>query len=160
MRRAGHERQCSNGNCGAPQFPRMDPAVIMLVHDGGDHCVLGRQKVWRAGMHSTLAGFVEPGEALEEAVVREVFEEVGLEVEETAYHSSQPWPFPASLMLGFHARARFRPLRVQLEEMESARWFSRQELLASPEDDSFNLPRRDSISYRLIQDWLRLDRRA
>ena len=154
IRRAGNQRQCTNENCQVPQFPRMDPAVIMLVHDGADHCVLGRQKVWRAGMHSTLAGFVEPGEALEEAVAREVAEEVGLEIREATYYSSQPWPFPSSLMLGFHARADYKTLRVQPDELESARWFSRQELLASPEDDNFHLPRRDSISYRLIQAWL------
>jgi len=154
MRRGGNQRQCSDEKCQVPQFPRMDPAVIMLVHDGGDRCVLGRQKVWRAGMHSTLAGFVEPGEALEEAVAREVAEEVGLEIQEATYFSSQPWPFPSSLMLGFHARAEFRPLRVQPEELESARWFSRKEILESPEDETFHLPRRDSISYRLIQAWL------
>lgn len=154
IRRAGHQRQCGNEACKAPQFPRMDPAVIMLVHDGKDHCVLGRQKIWRPGMHSTLAGFVEPGEALEQAVAREVFEEVGLHIEEARYHSSQPWPFPSSLMLGFHAIAEHGPLRVQLEELESARWFSREELLNSPEDESFNFPRRDAISFRLIQDWL------
>lgn len=152
--RGGHQRQCSGEDCGAPHFPRMDPAVIMLVHDGGDRCVLGRQKVWRAGMHSTLAGFVEPGEALEEAVAREVLEEVGLEVKEVRYHSSQPWPFPSSLMLGFHALADFSPLRVQPEELESARWFTREELLNSPEDETFHLPRRDAVSFRLIQDWL------
>ena len=106
-----------------------------------------------------IAGFVEPGEALEEAVAREVFEEVGLEIQEASYYSSQPWPFPSSLMLGFHARADFRPLRVQPDELESARWFSREEVLNSPEDEQFHLPRRDSISYRLIQAWLREDAR-
>ena len=91
----------------------------MLVHDG-ERCVLGRQKAWPDGMHSTLAGFVEPGESLEEAVAREVMEEVGLEVGEVTYHSSQPWPFPASLMLGFHAACRMTPLKVNREELADA----------------------------------------
>ena len=151
---AGHVRKCCNPDCGKSHFPRTDPAVIMLVHDGGDHCVLGRQKGWPPGMHSTLAGFVEPGESLEEAVVREVMEEVGLPLETVSYHSSQPWPFPSSLMIGFHARAKHRPLAVHPEEIESAQWFSRAELAASPEDESFRLPRRDSIARRLIEDWL------
>ncbi len=116
--------------------------------------MLGRQKVWPRGMHSTLAGFVEPGESLEEAVAREVREEVGLEVGETAYHSSQPWPFPASLMVGFHARCRYAPLEVNDEELAAARWFTRAELKSSPEDETFRLPRRDSIARRLIEDWL------
>ena len=149
----GHVRRCTHEACGVEHFPRTDPAVIMLVHDG-ERCVLGRQKVWRNGMHSTLAGFVEPGESLEEAVAREVKEEVGLEVGEVAYHSSQPWPFPASLMLGFHAGCNHAPLRVNEQELGGARWFSRAELEASPEDDSFRLPRRDSIARRLIEDWL------
>ena len=126
----------------------------MLVHDGGDRCVMGRQKVWPAGMHSTLAGFVEPGESLEEAVTREVMEEVGLAVRDVTYHSSQPWPFPSSIMLGFHARGDFGALTVDETEVESARWFSRAELRASPEDETLKLPRRDSIARRLIEDWL------
>ncbi len=155
-RRGGHARLCSAESCALEHFPRTDPAVIMLVHDG-ERCVLGRQKVWRNGMHSTLAGFVEPGESLEEAVAREVKEEVGLEVGEVAYHSSQPWPFPASLMLGFHAACKHAPLRVNEQELGGAQWFSRAELKASPEDDSFRLPRRDSIARRLIEDWLAED---
>lgn len=153
-RQGGFQRACSNSACGALHFPRTDPAVIMLVHDGGGRCVLGRQKVWTPGMHSTLAGFVEPGESLEEAVAREVEEEVGIAVEAVTYHSSQPWPFPSSLMVGFHARTGDRELRVHPEELESARWFSREELLASPEDESLRLPRKDSIARRLIEDWL------
>jgi len=153
---AGHVRRCTNPDCGTSHFPRTDPAVIMLVHDGGDHCVLGRQKIWLPGMHSTLAGFVEPGESLEEAVAREVFEEVGIKVavKDISYHSSQPWPFPSSIMLGFHARCDRQPLRVSELELESAGWFSRQELLASPEDENFRFPRKDSIARRLIEDWL------
>ncbi len=126
----------------------------MLVHDGGDRCVLGRQERFPPGMHSTLAGFVEPGESLEEAVAREVWEEVGIEIEEAAYHSSQPWPFPSSIMLGFHARARFGPLTVDPHELESAQWYDRQTLLASPEDERFKLPRKDSIARQLILSWL------
>ena len=155
IRNGGHLRVCGDAACGAQHFPRTDPAVIMLVHDGG-RCVLGRQRIWLPGMHSTLAGFVEPGESLEESVAREVKEEVGLalDVARITYHSSQPWPFPASLMLGFHAHSEFLPLAVNEAELESARWFSREELLDSPEDESFRLPRRDSIARRLIEDWL------
>ncbi len=150
---AGHVRTCVNPVCGTDHFPRTDPAVIMLVHDS-ERCVLGRQAVWPEGMHSTLAGFVEPGESLEEAVAREVREEVGIEVSEVVYHSSQPWPFPASLMLGFHARSRPAPLTVDRHELAAARWYSRAELLASPEDRSFRLPRRDSIARRLVEAWI------
>jgi len=152
----GHQRHCRDADCGIQHFPRTDPAVIMLIHDG-EHCVLGRQKIWANGMHSTLAGFVEPGESLEDAVAREVKEEVGLELDEIHYHSSQPWPFPASLMLGFHATCRNRPLRVDAHELAAADWYSRDALKASPEDDSFRLPRRDSIARRLIDDWLAED---
>jgi len=150
---AGHVRSCTNADCGSQHFPRTDPAVIMLVHDG-DRCVLGRQKIWPPGMHSTLAGFVEPGETLEEAVAREVYEEVGLAVSDVTYESSQPWPFPASIMLGFRAACAHGPMRFATDEIESAAWFTRAELMASPEDESFRLPRRDSIARRLIEDWI------
>ena len=107
-------------------------------------------------MHSTLAGFVEPGESLEEAVAREIEEEVGLKLDlaEIAYQSSQPWPFPSSIMLGFHARAEAAALKPNFEEIESAAWYTRDQLRNSPEDESFRLPRRDSIAWRLIEDWL------
>ncbi len=154
--KAGHQRRCSNAECNAVHFPRTDPAVIMLVHDGGDRCLLGRQTIWPPGMHSTLAGFVEPGESLEEAVAREIYEEVGLEiaVEDVVYHSSQPWPFPSSIMLGFYARTEFKEPEISEDEIESAAWYSRAELRASPENETFKLPRRDSIARRLIEDWL------
>ncbi len=154
-RRGGHIRVCTEQSCGLQHFPRTDPAVIMLVHDG-ERCVLGRQKVWPPGMHSTLAGFVEPGESLEEAVAREVAEEVGLAVEvgRVRYHSSQPWPFPASIMLGFTAEVDPAPIRIYEEEIESARWFTRAELRESPEDETLRLPRRDSIARRLVEDWI------
>ncbi len=152
-RDAGHVRNCSNDDCAAPVFPRTDPAVIMLIHDG-ERVLLGRQAAWPAGMHSVLAGFVEPGESLEDAVAREVFEEAGIEIDEITYHSSQPWPFPASIMLGFSARARTTTLNVNRDELEDARWYDKSFLLASPEDENFYLPRRDSISWRLIEDWM------
>jgi NAD+ diphosphatase len=149
----GHQRRCMNEACGTVHFPRTDPAVIMLVTSGGK-ALLGRQSAWPAGMHSTLAGFVEPGESLEEAVAREVMEEVGVTVAEVRYHSSQPWPFPASIMLGFTARALDEELRLNPEEIEFAAWFTRAELREAPEDERFRLPRRDSIAYRLVRDWI------
>ncbi len=150
----GHVRRCTDPSCNLQHFPRTDPAVIMLVHDG-ERCLLGRQRVWPAGMHSTLAGFVEPGESLEEAVAREVQEETAILVDEVRYHSSQPWPFPASIMLGFHARARSTELRVDHSELQDARWFERDYLLSHRDDDGFRLPRGDSIARRLIEEWLR-----
>lgn len=128
VRAAGHERHCEA--CGYTNFPRTDPAVIMLAVDG-DRCVLGRQKIWPQGMYSTLAGFVEPGESLEDAVAREVLEEVGLTVAPTSvrYHSSQPWPFPQSIMLGFHVDVPDGGNIVPQEgEIEDARWFTKDEI--------------------------------
>jgi len=150
---AGHVRRCTNADCDATHFPRTDPAVIMLVHDG-ERCLLGRQKAWPQGMHSTLAGFVEPGESLEEAVAREVYEETKVTLDEITYHSSQPWPFPASLMLGFHARARTTAIEVDHSELEDARWYEKSWLLGHKDNDDFRLPRRDSIARRLLEDWL------
>jgi NAD+ diphosphatase len=150
---AGHVRRCTNPDCNAQHFPRTDPAVIMLVHHG-DRCLLGRQAAWPQGMHSTLAGFVEPGESLEEAVAREVYEESHIELDEITYHSSQPWPFPASLMLGFHASARTTAIEVDHTELEDARWYERSWLLSHQDDEHFRLPRRDSIARRLLEDWL------
>jgi len=152
---SGHVRNCADAACGAQHFPRLDPAVIVLVHDGGERCVLGRQAQWPKGMHSTLAGFVEIGESLEDAVRREIAEESGLIVGDVRYHSSQPWPFPSSLMLGFYARADSTDIVRDDDELEDVGWFSRAQLLASPEDETFRLPRRDSIARRLIEDWLR-----
>jgi len=152
--RGGHVRHCTNADCATDHFPRTDPAVIVLVvHE--DQCLLGRQRIWPAGMHSTLAGFVEPGESLEEAVIREIYEEAGVRLaERPVYHSSQPWPFPASIMLGFHVRAESRDLTVDTGELETAAWFRQEDLRNSPEDEAFRLPRKDSIARRLIDDWL------
>ena len=151
----GHLRICSNAECNTSHFPRTDPAVIMLVTHK-DKCLLGRQKVWPRGMHSTLAGFVEPGETLEMAVAREVFEEAGVRVHDVRYHSSQPWPFPTSLMLGFHAKALSEELVVNTEELESAAWFERDWVIEQVRaySDEFKLPRRDSIARQLCEDWL------
>ena len=154
---AGHMRKCGNPECNAQMFPRIDPAVIMLVHDGADRVVLGRQAVWPRGQQSVLAGFVEQGESLEDAVAREVFEEVGLTVTDIHYHSSQPWPFPSSIMLGYSALATSEEMNVNLDEMDAAAWFTRQQVLDaqnSPETSTLRLPRADSISRRLITDWM------
>jgi NAD+ diphosphatase len=150
---AGHMRRCTDPACHAMHFPRTDPAVIMLVTDG-DRALLGRNKNFVPGMYSTLAGFVEPGESLEDAVAREVREETAIAVSAVHYHSSQPWPFPANIMLGFYAEAASSEIAVDYSELEDARWFERSWLLSHVDDDSFRMPRRDSIARRLIGDWL------
>ena len=152
-RQAGHLRTCSNAACDRDHFPRTDPAVIVLVTHG-ERALLGRQAIWPATMFSTLAGFVEPGESLEAAVAREVLEEAGVEIDGVRYASSQPWPFPSSLMLGFYAEALDEALDIDYDELETARWFSRSELEAAVEGGSVSLPRPVSIAYRLIADWL------
>ena len=150
-RSAGHAMLCTG--CGAQHFPRTDPAVIMLVVRD-DRALLGHsQRFPTTTMYSTLAGFVEPGESLEEAVRREVEEETTVKVGAVRYHSSQPWPFPSSIMLGFHAEGLTEDIRIDPEELRDARWFSRAEL-RSPGDHGFALPRPDSIARRLIEDWL------
>jgi NAD+ diphosphatase len=174
IEQAGWTRRCPVDD--SEHFPRTDPAVIMLIHDGGDRCLLGRGSVWPPGRYSTLAGFVEPGESLESAVAREVFEEVGVVVDDVRYVASQPWPFPSSLMLGFIAHADgasvVRPDKV---EMAEAGWFTRAEVAkaadwtdatesvpsatspAQPADGAGILaaiPPRLSISRYLIDTWL------
>jgi NAD+ diphosphatase len=146
--KGGHVLVCSDPSCRQEQFPRIDPAIIVLVSDG-ERSLLGRQASWPVGRYSTIAGFVEPGESLEDAVAREVFEETGIEVDQIEYHSSQPWPFPSSLMLGFTAHARNTEVRLRDEELEDARWFSRADLASN----GTLLPPRQSISYRLIEHW-------
>jgi NAD+ diphosphatase len=138
---------------GAELFPRTDPAVIMLVHDG-DRCVLGRQAVWPPGRFSILAGFVEPGESAEGAVAREVAEEVGVRVTDIRYVGSQPWPFPQSLMLGFTARVEGDPtLRLDPTEIEEARWFTRDELRSGAGPRA--LPPAVSIARHIIDRWVK-----
>lgn len=147
---AGHARRCPA--CANEVFPRTDPAVIVLV-TRGDRCVLGRSPRFPPGMYSTLAGFVEPGESLETTLRREVHEEVGLVLDELVYRSSQPWPFPQSLMLGFRATTRDEGLTVDPDELEDARWFHRAELLDETRRP-VRLPAPDSIARFLIEEWL------
>ena len=152
----GHLLECTNRACAAKTFPRTDPAVIVLVESAGGaaaRCLLGRSPGWPPRMYSALAGFVEPGESLEEAVAREVREEAGVRVTGVRYHSSQPWPFPASLMLGFRARARGLAIDLDRQELEDARWFTRAELVDALDKKRIELPRRVSIAYRLVEDW-------
>lgn len=150
---AGHRAQCTNADCARLQFPRTDAAVIMLVEYHGA-CLLGRQTGWPPGRWSTLAGFVEPGEALEDAVRREVAEESGVIVEDVRYHSSQPWPLPASLMVGFMATAVSPIIAMRDLELEAARWFTPQAIADGIADGSFVPSTALSISYRLLADWL------
>jgi NAD+ diphosphatase len=148
---AGHVRRCVND--GSEHYPRTDPAVIMLVTDGDDRCLLGRQPSWPAGRMSTLAGYVEAGETLEHAVVREVFEEVGIRVGDVRYVASQPWPFPSSLMLAFTAKATTTELNIDGDEIAEARWFTRDELRIAITGGSLRLPMSASVAFYLIDGW-------
>lgn len=147
-RQGGHQRVCAREQCRAEHFPRTDPCVLVLVCDG-ERCLLGRSKGWPAGMFSALAGFVEPGETLEAAVAREVREEVGVEVDAPRYVTSQPWPFPASLMIGFVAQARTLEIRVDEHELEAARWVTRQEL-SHPKEHGFFVPPKFALAGQII----------
>ncbi len=153
---AGHRRRCVNPDCAADHFPRTDPAIIVAV-EFQERILLGRQQSWPTARYSTLAGFVEPGESLEDALVREVFEEAGVRVVACDYYSSQPWPFPASLMLGFTAVAADDVVNVG-PELEHARYFSIDEFEAAVADGSLRPPPPVSVSYRLIENWY--ERRA
>ena len=152
---SGNSRRCENSECGHEIFPRVDPAIIVLLADG-DRCLLGRQTGWPEGRYSTIAGFVEPGESLEDAVRREVYEETNIRAAAVRYHSSQPWPFPSSLMLGFVAEgdtAVVQEIRLNDGELEDARWFTREDLRSGfPK-----LPFEISIARRLVESWLNAD---
>jgi NAD+ diphosphatase len=158
---AGSLRECPV--CRTHHHPRVDPVVIMLVTDG-DRLLLGRQRIWPPRRYSALAGFVSPGESLEEAVAREVFEEAGVQVGRPGYRSSQPWPFPASLMLGFTVPYAGGELGGTDPELEDKRWFGREELAEAAKEDSWSdprdgdapllLPPRAAIARRLIDEWL------
>ena len=152
----GFVMKCSNNKCGKSHFPRTDPAIITLI-SFQDKVLLGRSPRFPDSMYSTLAGFVEPGESLEQALEREVFEEVGIKVKNIKYFNSQPWPFPASLMLGFFAEAVNDQMTIDYDEIEDAHWFSINELksLEHPSiSGGFKLPRVDSIARRLVDTWV------
>jgi len=159
----GHMRRCSDNSCARMHFPRTDPAVIMLVEDRSQpatpRCLLARNSRFPSRMMSTLAGFVDPLESLEETVVREVFEECGIRVGEVEYQASQPWPFPSSIMLGFRAKALTRDIVVDGDEIEEAHWFEAEQLKEFGEwgddGDQFCLPRRDSIARYLVESWVK-----
>ncbi len=148
LEEGGFALVCTQPGCAHRSFPRLDPAIIVLVHRD-QHCLLGRQATWPANRFSTIAGFVEPGEALEDAVRREVTEETNIVVSQCQYLASQPWPFPASLMIGFHAMAASDAIRLNDGELAEARWFTREELAGG----SVVLPPRASVAYKLIEAW-------
>lgn len=160
---SGNMKICSNKNCKQETYPRTDPAVIMIVEyfpkDGSKPlCLLGRQKNWPSGVYSTLAGFVDIGESLEEAVAREVKEESGINVKNIKYITSQPWPFPASIMIGFTAEAIAKNIAIDKNEMDDVKWFTVEELKKSGNWDDKNsdlrLSRIDSISRFLVDNWI------
>ena len=154
-RSEGHELACAEGHL---TFPRTDPAVIMLVTTGEpgsaeERCLLGNHTRWPAPFFSTLAGFVEPGESLEDAVRREVAEEVGVRVGHVDFFGNQPWPLPASLMLGYFARAETTDITVDADEIREARWFTRADLAEVAESGEIKLPSGVSISRSLVEEW-------
>ena len=154
IQRGGQKRVCPA--CKAEHFPRVDPVIICVVTDR-ERCLLGqsRGRLARQNRYSALAGFVDQGESIEEAVAREIMEEAGLQVRNVRYHSSQPWPFPSSLMMGCHAEAATTEINMDQEEMTDVRWFERQEVVLSLEgkNDNLLLPGRVAIAHHLIKAW-------
>jgi NAD+ diphosphatase len=152
----GSMRVCTDPDCKEQHFPLIKPAIIVLV-TFGERCLLGRKAEWPAGLYSTLAGFVEPAESLEAALIREVQEEAGVEVASMCYFASQPWPFPNSLMLGFTAQAAREEIQIGEDkvqrELEDAHWFTRKEIREGLAQETLRLPLKLSISFHLIEDW-------
>jgi NAD+ diphosphatase len=150
----GSMRTCSS--CGAEEYPNPHPVVIMVVWRG-DRCLLGQGKSWAQARYSALAGFMDNGETIEEAVAREVKEEVGLEVDDVVYVQSQPWPFPSSLMIGCLAHVRDEEVTIDPVELAGARWFTREEIARAfeePESVDFGIPARIAIAHHLIKAWI------
>jgi NAD+ diphosphatase len=160
MGEAGYSRKCDDEDCGAMHFPRTDPVTIMLVLDG-ERCLLGRQTIFAQNSYSALAGFMEPGETIEETVRREVFEEAGIRVGDVRYIFSQPWPFPSSLMMGCFGTAETTEINVDTNELEDARWFSRDEVADMVESwrdpEKLRMPAPLAIAHQLAAAWLRGD---
>ncbi len=149
---AGHRMDCSNPECRYQSFPRTDPAIITLIYKE-DKCLLVRQPHWQTGQYALVAGFVEPGESLESAVAREVYEETGIYIEDIEYFSSQPWPFPGSIMLGFSAKAVTDKITLHDKELEDAKWVTRDELINGLLNKTLKSPTSYSIAYRLLENW-------
>lgn len=159
MREAGYMRQCSNEDCNAPHFPRTDPVTIMLVFHG-DNVLLGRQPMFPPGNYSALAGFMEPGESIEECVRREIWEEAGIKVGDVRYVASQPWPYPSSLMIGCFAEALNTDINIDPEELDDAQWFPRDEVIRmieraeDPRSAEPRMPPALSLAHQLARRWL------
>lgn len=160
LAKGGWQRSCTNIDCGAEHFPRVDPVTIMLVEHEG-RALLGRQPRFPEGRYSTLAGFVEPGESVEEAVAREIHEEAGLRVRDVTYVASQPWPFPSSLMIGCHAVADDDAITIDETELEDVRWFTRDEVIDALEaigrgesGKAFGAPPAHAIAHVLMRWWV------
>ncbi|MCW9018257.1 MAG: NAD(+) diphosphatase, partial [Kangiellaceae bacterium] len=153
---AGHSRKCQNEECNKDHFPRIDPAVIFTISDNSqnkDRLLLARQAAWDEGRYSVIAGFVEPGESLENAVIRETYEEVGLKLKSASYVASQPWPFPSSMMVGFEAVTDTNEITLIDNELEHAMWISADEMIEEIESGKLKLPFSVSISWHLIDRW-------
>ncbi len=159
LAKAGAQRICTAESCKAEHFPRVDPVAIMLVtrtDARGDYCLMGRQPRFPPGMYSALAGFIEPGESLEEAVAREIWEEAGLRVRDVRYMKSQPWPYPSSLMIGCRAIADDDKLTPDMNELDDLQWFTRDQVKAVLSGDkslNFFVPPRFAIAHHLLRDW-------
>lgn len=160
LAKGGWQRDCASKACGAEHFPRTDPVTIMLVEREGN-LLLGRKAGFAEGSYSALAGFVEPGETIEEAVAREVFEEAGVRVRDVTYIASQPWPFPSQLMIACHAWADDDRVTIDRTELEDARWFTRDEVAEAldkgPESTSFRAPFAIAVANHMLRWWLERD---